>query len=146
MHVAKKELEKSRGLIESTRLGYLVTCAEYLDALLEAGLEREYCAVEAIGMAWLDEDMPGLPQVERARRVEMVRSLLIFNICGDRLCMPFEGGKKREVRGEATGVRAGHFGGMAVANLLAFRANAVARPHVERRHLPLGGRGHLGRE
>ena len=146
MHVAKKELEKSRGLIESTRLGYLVTCAEYLDALLEAGLEREYCVVEAIGMAWLAEDMPGLPQVERTRRIEMVRSLLIYNICGDRLCMPFEGGKKREVRGEATGVRAGHFGGMAVANLLAFRANAVARPHVERRHLPLGGRGHLGRE
>ena len=135
MHVAKKELEKSRGLIESTRLGYLVTCAEYLDALLEAGLEREYCAVEAIGMAWLDEDMPGLPQVERARRVEMVRSLLIYNICGDRLYMPFEGGEKRETRCEATGVRAGHFGGMAAANLLAFLANADARPHVERRHL-----------
>ena len=94
-----------------------------MDALLEAGLEREYCVVEAIGMAWLAENMPGLPQVERTRRVEMVRSLLIYNICGC-TCPSRAASEKREVRGEATGVRAGHFGGMAAANLLAFLANA----------------------
>ena len=83
--------------------------------------------LEAIGMAWLAEDMHGLPQVERTRRIELIRSLLVYNICGDRLFLPFEGGNKRATTGQATGVRAGHFEGLAAANLLAFLANADAR-------------------
>ncbi len=69
-------------------LGYLVACPEYQQALLAEGLEREFCVLEAIGMAWLAEDMPGMEQSERTRRIELVRALMVYNICGDDLYQP----------------------------------------------------------
>ena len=108
-------------------LCYILVCPEYLDELLRQGLEREFCVLQALGMAWLAEDMHGLPQIERTRCIEMVRALLVYNICGDKLFLPYEGGDARAAAGEPHGVRSGHFGGFAAQSLLAFLTNAASR-------------------
>jgi len=111
-------------------LGFLVACPEYQQALLAEGLEREFCVLEAIGMAWLAEDMHGLEQSERTRRIELVRALLVYNICGDDLYLPYGGSKP----GERRGVRSATFGGFASQNMLAFLSNAAARASFRKNH------------
>ena len=108
-------------------LCFILVCPEYLDELFRQGLEREFCVLEALGMAWLAEDMHGLPQIERTRCIEMVRALVVYNICGDKLYLPFEGGETRATAGEPQGVRSAHFGGIASQSLLAFLTNAASR-------------------
>ena len=78
-------------------------------------------------MAWQAEDMQELPQAERTRCIEMIRALLVFNICGDKLYLPYEGGDTRAEAGQPHGVRSSTFGGFTSQNMLAFLSNAASR-------------------
>eukprot|EP00908_Phaeocystis_cordata_P012087 Transcript_23055.p2 GENE.Transcript_23055~~Transcript_23055.p2 ORF type:complete len:199 (+),score=86.26 Transcript_23055:2533-3129(+) len=62
--------------------------------------------------------------------MEMLNALLVYNIAGDQLFMPFGGGEKREQKGFYRGVREGKIGGLPAQNLLAFVSNANARAHL----------------
>ena len=50
----------------------------YLAALWNADLKKEYCVLEAIGMAFLAEDMQGLTQPLRTLHIELVMSLVVY--------------------------------------------------------------------
>jgi hypothetical protein len=115
-------------------LCYLIVCPAYHEALLKAGLEREFYVMQAMGMGWLAEDMAELPQEERTRGIELIRALLVYNIIGDRLYLPHEGGEVRAQAGQPHGVRAASFGGFASETLLAFLNNAAARKHFRTKH------------
>jgi len=106
-----------------------VCCPDYLDRLLAEGHEREYCVLEAVGMGYLAEDMDGWTTEYRTYCIELVRSLLVFNILGDQLYLPYG-----SAEGEPLGVRADHFGGFAAQNILAFASNAVARRWFRENH------------
>ena len=60
----------------------------------------------------------------------MLNTLLVYNLAGDQLFMPFGGGEKREQKGYYRGVREGKIGGLPAQNLLAMLANANARGHL----------------
>ena len=113
---------------------YLIVCPEYQEELLRLGLEREFCVMQAMGLGWLAEDMEGIPQEERTRCIEMVRALVVYNICGDKLYLPYEGGDARQKAGQPHGVRASNFGGFASQTLLAFLSNAASRRHFRTKH------------
>lgn len=85
-------------------------------------------------MAWLAEDMDGFTQEYRTFCIEAVRALLVYNILGDQLYLPFGGGMTKEEKGEPMGVRAGFFGGFAATNMLAFLANGAARGWFREQH------------
>ena len=94
---------------------FLLICPAFLDRLLTKGYETEFVMLEAVGMAFLAYTMPGLDADERVRRIELVQTLLCYNIIGEALFLP---------GGDGDGVRSAHFGGLAAGNLLALLANA----------------------
>ena len=83
--------------------------------------------LEAVGMGFLACDMPGLDQNTRTVYMELLNTLLVYNIAGDQLFMPFLGGEKRKEKSKYRGVREGKMQGFPSTNLLAFVANADAR-------------------
>ena len=83
--------------------------------------------LEAVGMGFLACDMPGLDQNTRTVYMELLSTLLVYNIAGDQLFMPFLGGEKRKEKSKYRGVREGKMQGFPSTNLLAFVANADAR-------------------
>ena len=85
-------------------------------------------------MAWLAEDMDGWSREFRTFCIELVRSMLVFNIIGDQMYLPFGGGEAKEQKDEPKGVRAGHFGGFASQNMLAFISNSAARNWFRETH------------
>ena len=105
----------------------LLICPAYLDLLREKGHEAEYTVLEAVGMGFLACDMPGLDQNTRTVYMELLNTLLVYNIAGDQLFMPFLGGEKRKEKSKYRGVREGKMQGFPSTNLLAFVANADAR-------------------
>ena len=70
----KAALERHTDMQSEGALAFLLLCPEYLDRLLEHGYEEEFVMLEAIGMAWMAYDMPGLTQAERTRRIELVQA------------------------------------------------------------------------
>ena len=108
-------------------MAIVLICPDFLARVHAHGLEQEYAALEALGMAWLACDMEGLEQDERTRRVELIQALLVHNIFGDQLFLPHKGGADREGRGQPLGIRAEHTQGLQTSNLLALVANSAAR-------------------
>ena len=109
--------------------------------------------LEALGMALVAEEMDGLSQPLRTLYVEHVRSLVVYNIIGDRLQYPDGTGGGLDGRPppstlhlllgsrdptshipypDPTGMRSARFGGFAAQNMLAFISDASARKWVRR--------------
>ena len=124
-------------------MGILVIEPVYLDALYRAGLEKEHCVLSAIGMALIAEDMPGLTAEMRTFYIELVRSIVIYNMMGDALYMPFEQQTKPKAGApHLKGIRAGHHQDYPTQNLLAFISNAAARRFVSRLRRPIADAQH----
>ena len=73
--------------------------------------------------------MRHLDATERTRRISLVERLLVYNLIGEAIYLPF-GSEKDGV----TGVRAGKFGIFSAQNLLALIANGDARDQFEREY------------
>ena len=87
-------------------LCWLLICPAFLDLLRDKGHEAEYTVLEAVAMGFLAFDMPGLDQETRTAYIEMINALLVYNIAGDQMFMPFFGGEKRKQKpGTYRGVR-----------------------------------------
>ena len=123
-------LTKTADMQGEDALAWLLICPAFLDELWARGHEKEYATLEAVAMGYLACDMPGLNDATRTMWMEMLNSLLVYNIAGDQLYMPFGGGDKREEKGRYLGVREGKIGGSPAQNLLAFVSNAGARAHL----------------
>ena len=115
-------LEKKTDMQSTPALVYVLICRRMHERLLRKGYLREYAILYALGMAYMAYTMPGLDKAERTRRIELIQALLVYNLYGDRMYLPFG-----SVGKAARGVRAEKIGGMAATNLLAFLANADAR-------------------
>ena len=99
--------------------------------------------LSAIGMALIAEDMPGLTAEMRTFYIELVRSIVIYNMMGDALYMPFEQQTKPKAGApHLKGIRAGHHQDYPTQNLLAFISNAAARRFVSRLRRPIADAQH----
>ena len=87
---------------------------------------NEATYLSALGDAHMGFDMPGLPIEERVRLIEVVRQNALLNVCGDRLFLPYGGGKKRERDGEPCGIRSASLFGLASTNVRAMLEGADA--------------------
>jgi len=114
-------------------LCWLLICPAFLDRLRERGHEAEYTVLEAVGMGFLAYDMPGLDQETRTVYIELINALLVYNIAGDQMFMPFFGGEKRkQTPGTYRGVREAKMQNMPSTNLLAMIANANVRAELRK--------------
>ena len=115
-------LKKKNDMQSTAALVYVLVCRKLHERLLRKGLLREYAILYTLGMAYMAYVMPGLNKLERTRRIELIQALLVYNLYGDRMYLPFG-----TVSGDARGIRAEKMGGIPATNLLAFLANADAR-------------------
>ena len=118
-------LQRHTDMQGDAALAFLLVCKPFLDRLLAKGYERSFVILEAVGMGLSASDMPGLTSVERTRRLELIRSMLSYNVIGEALFVPGVG---------EDGVRSTGFQGLAAPNLLAFLANADSRAAIRDRH------------
>ena len=107
-------------------------CPEFLEALdAEPDCWREYAILQTFGSAFLAYDMRGLSGVERSRRIEHMEALLIYNLVGETIFLPFCGkdkDKDNEQDQQLCGVLSANLGGVLNATgLLALLANGNAR-------------------
>ena len=115
-------LEKKTDMQSTPALVYVLICRPLHERLLRKGLLREYAILYTLGMAYMAYMVPGLSKAERTRRIELIQALLVYNLYGDRMYLPFG-----TVGGDARGIRAEKMGGIPATNLLAFLANGDAR-------------------
>jgi hypothetical protein len=106
----------------------------FLNPLFMAELERtpdcwrEHLFFKVLALAWTGWDMPGLDSVERTRRIELLMLLLMYNVGGEALFLPFVGGD------HLRGVFTSHCNVFSVGSILAQIMNAEARRHFRDAH------------
>jgi len=126
-HALVAALEKTTDMQSQGALTYLLIEPKFRERLKERGHLKEYAWAKIMGMVVAAYDMDGLTQHQRTHILEKLHMLLIYNIVGDQIFLPF-GAKK----GQAKGVRATHFAGFAAGNCLAFAANVGVRAWLRR--------------
>jgi len=105
---------------------FLLICPQLLEELdKRPECMPEHTVLYALGMAWLAWDMKHLTDLERTRRIELVEALLVYNLGGEQLFMPFK--EESTKQGTLRGVLSLHMGLWSMQNMLALLQNAAAR-------------------
>ena len=108
-------------------LTFLILCPEFLEALdADPACWREHTILSTLGSSYLAWDMRDLSQVERTRRIEQLEALLIYNLVGDAMFLPF-GGSDGTEDDRLRGILSAKHGAMNATGLLALLANGNAR-------------------
>lgn len=105
---------------------FLLICPQLLEELKKRPeCMPEHTVLYSLGMAWLAWDMKHLTDLERTRRIELVEALLVYNLGGEQLFMPFK--EESTKHGTLRGVLSLHMGLWSMQNMLALLQNAAAR-------------------
>ena len=105
---------------------FLLICPQLLEELKKRPeCMPEHTVLYSLGMAWLAWDMKHLTDLERTRRIELVEALLVYNLGGEQLFMPFK--EESTKQGTLRGVLSLHMGLWSMQNMLALLQNAAAR-------------------
>ena len=111
---------------------YLLICPELLEGLrTRDDCNAEYITLSVLGLAWTAWDMKGLTALERTRRIELLEALLIYNLGGDQLYLPFYS-EGRNTKGcgdnyKLNGILSQHLGVFSMQNFLALLQNNAVR-------------------
>jgi hypothetical protein len=108
---------------------YVMLCPEFLDELeADPDCWRELLVLRVFGLAWTAWDMRDLNSGERTRRIELVLQLLLYNLAGEQIYLPFKAADG------LPGVQSQYVNVFTAQSILAMLHNADARRQFRDAH------------